>query len=372
MIATQKKRDSNLELYRILVMLLIIAHHFVVNSGLLERALVEPAKIRSIFVLIFGAWGKAGINCFVLITGFYMCKSTPTLKKYLKLLFEVEFYNVLIYLIMLAMGYEALSFKSMLRPLIFYGADSGRFVSAFLLFYLFIPFLNILISNLNKGKHGLLVLACLFVYTIRGSIPGLEISMNYVTWFSIIYVIGAYLRMYYNDLPDILTNPRKNGFIMSGTIILSVVSILCGIDCFVNKGIARYYYYISDSNKILAVLLAVSTFLFFESHSIRYSKIINALGKTTFGVLLIHANSDAMRAWLWGTINPVSMFESKKIYVLSFLVVIGIFIVCSMIDWIRIAVLEKPIFNLLEEKVDTLENKLKSMLGVYEHYDSSL
>lgn len=58
MIATQKKRDSNLELYRILVMLLIIAHHFVVNSGLLERALVEPAKIRSIFVLIFGAWEK--------------------------------------------------------------------------------------------------------------------------------------------------------------------------------------------------------------------------------------------------------------------------------------------------------------------------
>lgn len=29
-----KERSSNLELYRILVMLLIIAHHYVVNSGL--------------------------------------------------------------------------------------------------------------------------------------------------------------------------------------------------------------------------------------------------------------------------------------------------------------------------------------------------
>ena len=134
----QKKRDSNLELYRILVMLLIIAHHFVFNSGILDRVLMEPTRIRSMFVLLFGAWGKTGINCFVLITGFYMCKATPTLKKYLKLLLEVEFYNILIYFIMLIMGYETLSFKSILRPIIFYGADSGRFVNAFLMFYLFL------------------------------------------------------------------------------------------------------------------------------------------------------------------------------------------------------------------------------------------
>ena len=28
-----KQRESNLELYRIIVMLLIVAHHYVVNSG---------------------------------------------------------------------------------------------------------------------------------------------------------------------------------------------------------------------------------------------------------------------------------------------------------------------------------------------------
>lgn len=33
--STRKVRDSNLELYRIIVMLLIVAHHYVVNSGLL-------------------------------------------------------------------------------------------------------------------------------------------------------------------------------------------------------------------------------------------------------------------------------------------------------------------------------------------------
>lgn len=33
-IAVKKQRSSNLELYRIFCMLMIVAHHYVVNSGL--------------------------------------------------------------------------------------------------------------------------------------------------------------------------------------------------------------------------------------------------------------------------------------------------------------------------------------------------
>lgn len=32
------QRESNLELYRIVTMLAIVAHHFVVNSGILNKA----------------------------------------------------------------------------------------------------------------------------------------------------------------------------------------------------------------------------------------------------------------------------------------------------------------------------------------------
>ena len=35
-----KKRDSNLELYRIIVMLLIVANHYVVNTGFLSMMFV--------------------------------------------------------------------------------------------------------------------------------------------------------------------------------------------------------------------------------------------------------------------------------------------------------------------------------------------
>lgn len=62
-------RNSNLELYRIIVMLLIVAHHYVVNSGVLDVMYQHPLSVKSIFLFLFGMWGKIGINCFVLITG---------------------------------------------------------------------------------------------------------------------------------------------------------------------------------------------------------------------------------------------------------------------------------------------------------------
>lgn len=38
----KKERQSNLELFRIITMLIIVAHHYVVNSGLVE--MVEARK----------------------------------------------------------------------------------------------------------------------------------------------------------------------------------------------------------------------------------------------------------------------------------------------------------------------------------------
>lgn len=35
-IKLNSKRDSNIELFRIITMLVIVAHHFVVNSGLFD------------------------------------------------------------------------------------------------------------------------------------------------------------------------------------------------------------------------------------------------------------------------------------------------------------------------------------------------
>ena len=60
----KKQRNSNLELYRIIVMLSIVAHHYVVNSGLVGGVIDEQyVSANSLFYWLFGMWGKTGINC---------------------------------------------------------------------------------------------------------------------------------------------------------------------------------------------------------------------------------------------------------------------------------------------------------------------
>lgn len=124
-----KVRDSNLELYRIIVMLLIVAHHYVVNSGLLPIMELSPMSKSSIFLYLMGMWGKTGINCFVLITGYFMCKSQITAHKFLKLLLEVEFYNILIYFTFVFCGYEIFSIKDCIKALSPIKSISDGFVS---------------------------------------------------------------------------------------------------------------------------------------------------------------------------------------------------------------------------------------------------
>lgn len=191
-----KQRDSNLELYRIIVMLSIVAHHYVVNSGLIDLLKEAPLSTRSIFYYLFGAWGKTGINCFVLITGYYMCKSNITLRKYLKLFFEVLFYSIVINATLIFFGKEQVTLEGIWRNLqIFFDLSYG-FTSCFLMFYLFIPFLNILVRNMKRGQHFNLIMLCLIIYTGISTFVLGKVEMNYVVWFSILFIISSYIRLY--------------------------------------------------------------------------------------------------------------------------------------------------------------------------------
>ena len=102
-----------------------------------------------------------------------------------------------------------------------------------------------------------------------------------------------------------------------------------------------------DANKLGAVLVAVFAFTTFKNLRIGYSRIINFVAKTTFGILLIHANSEAMRQWLWRDFLHVDISYSLPVGMLilrSVLITVIIFIVCSLIDMIRICTVEKPVF----------------------------
>ena len=338
-------------------MMSIVAHHYVVNSGLLAADGVinsNPTAIHSLVLLLVGAWGKIGINSFVLITGYFMCKSSISLKKFLKLFLEVMFYRIVISCVFWITGYSAFSIKELIKIFIPIKNVSNGFTSAYLVFFLFIPFLNKLIHSLNERQHICLLLLCGFLYTFLGTVPYFSVTFNYVSWFIVLYFISSYIRLY----------PKKiysnNAF---WSIVLMIVTVLCAasvICCaFVFNG--NYYMFVTDSNTALAVIEAVCAFMVFNNLKIKTSSIINTLASATFGVLLIHANSDTMRSWLWGDVlNVVGVHSQGNGYLHIVLSVLGVYFVCTAIDLVRIYVIEKPVFKRLDIALPGFECRFRN------------
>lgn len=343
-----KRRRSNLELYRIIVMMLIVTHHYVVNSGLMDVMSENPASFHSLYLYLIGMWGKTGINCFVLITGYFMCRSNITLRKFLKLFLEIMFYNIMIWAIFVATGYESFSIKIMLKDVLPITSIHDGFTSCFLVFYLFIPFLNILVGNLDKKKHQYLLALYLFTYTFLAMVPKIHVVFNYVTWFSVLYLISSYIRLY-GLFPSIKN--IKWGMITLVSVALAMVSTIGFIFLHLKYGIKLIpYRLVSDSNSIFAVIVSVCSFMYFKDLPIRQSRIINTVSASTFGVLLIHANSDTMRQWLWkDTLNNVEQYYSDNMIWLSLVSILAVFFICVIVDYIRIHTFEKYTFLFLDK-----------------------
>lgn len=344
-----QQRNSNLELFRIITMFCIVAHHYVVNSGLSQ--LVQERNsldFKSIFILLFGWGGKTGINCFVLITGYFMCKSHITVKKFLKLICERYFYAILFFVLFLLTGYAKFSKIEFLKMIFPFFTVQTNFMTCYLLFYLFIPFINKLIKAMSEKEHLMLIGLFLLVYTILPSFALSSVSFNYITWFSILYLIAAYLRIYEKLW---FKSTKLWGLMTLVSLILSWLSVIVltylGIR-FEHPGYS--YFFVNDSNKILALTTSICAFLFFKNVKIPQNYWINTIAASTLGVLLIHANSDTMRQWLWHDIlKNVSYFDSPFLVLHAVGSVVGIYLVCTLIDQIRIRLIEKPLFRRVEK-----------------------
>lgn len=351
-------RRSNLELFRIVSMLFIVAHHYVFHGGLTGAGPVveDPLSFHSQLILLFGAWGKIGINCFVLITGYFMCEKQITLKKFLKLLFEILFYKTLAVLIFGLEGQERLSFVEVVKYLLPVRDLSTDFYGGYLVFFLFIPFLNVLVRQMNEKTHVRLLALLSFAFVFLGTFPGFSVTLNNAVWFMALYIIASYIRLYPKK---IFENKR---FWCIATLVCVLLSAMSVIVCSrlvgpMGKPVTSAWGFVMDSNTLLAVLTGLSAFMLFRILDVPQSRIINTIASTTFGVLLIHSNGTAMRIWLWNDLlhtveSNATLWGGILHGVLS---VIGVFAAASLIDLVRIRLIEKPFFRMMDKVLPGIE-----------------
>lgn len=92
------QRNSNIELLRIIAMLMIVAHHYVTDS--LPSYYLSDGPNKWLSELLY-SYGKTGVNIFVLITGYYMVNMSFSIKRPLKIIGQVWFYSAMTLLVCL-------------------------------------------------------------------------------------------------------------------------------------------------------------------------------------------------------------------------------------------------------------------------------
>ncbi len=354
-------RKSNIELLRIVLMLLIIAHHYVVNSGLTDCFDYQNPSFKMFFFQCFGAFGKVGVNCFVLITGYFMVTSGFSLKKWLRLYLEVKFYTIVIYLIFLAFGRISFNYHEFLETLfsVIFGIGNN-YADTFLILYLLIPFLNVLANKLDFRSYSLMLGILLLVMTI---IPTFSLFLsvlhtsndtwNYLFWMIVVYLLGGYLGLYQAEIYQIarLTSSAKK-FALLITNLLLVLLWIVFYDLFgVKHDMGSPYWFVNDANKLLALSCAVSMLIWFLSVDMKHNKWINRIAATTFGVFLIHTSGNYMREFLWRDVFRVTdSYQMSLPVIRAVSAVVIVFAVCAVIDSLRSKLMETPLFALIDRR----------------------
>lgn len=344
------KRDSGIELLRIISMIIIIMHHFSVHSQFVFP--LNELSPNRIFVQLMALGGKIGVDCFVLISGFFLIKKEFNLFKLIKLIAQIWFYSLLIVSIFIFFDLPIKNYVRYFVPVY----SVNWFAYVYIILYVLHPFINKMLCNLNK----VLYLKMLICMTVMWCIFnwGLDAPMQYsnIIWFIYMYSIGAYIRLYGEPEFKIYRN-----------ILLGTLGLWMGIIIFDYIG-ENSSYILSlwpkqyAQNSPFVLIISINMFLLFRRVKIGYNKYINGVASTVFGIYLIHDNP-LIRGVIWTSIlGNASMSENDLLWLIALSEVLVIFVMCSAIDFLRQYVVNAIPTDWLKTKTILLEDKINNIL----------
>lgn len=237
----QKQRNSNLELLRIISMLLIVMHHYAVHGGF--QLLGKNLSLNKIIIQILSGGGQLGVNLFILVSGYFLIDSKFKINKLLKLIFETLFYSVVILLFIISKSNLNIGIKDIIISCFPITYSSYWFATCYIVLYLFIDYINPIIKTLNKKKYfQLILLLLLLLWCIIPSFTMGKLGYSPFVWFVLMYLIAGYIKLYpYKFMSNVKIN-FLFGVLFYLIVLLSfIIFDYLGIpDIYFGKGVTHF------------------------------------------------------------------------------------------------------------------------------------
>ena len=320
----KEKRSSNIELLRIILILMVITLHYLNGADWGGGALshVVPGSFNYYASHFMESACIMAVNTFVLITGYFSCNKTNiALAKPVKLYSMLLLYGSIFSALMLYITKPVVDFQTIkfIANTIFY----RWFVVIYCVLYILIPFLNKLIHALTqKQLLSLLIINAVLFYVINTFSPWTTVAdAGYgIVNFVCLYLIGAYIRLY---RPETICNERWCGGLFLTCVLLTGIFSLLPHN--------RAYSYLSIFNLISAVAL----FEVFRGFKIKYNPIINYLASYTFAVYIIHGTGP-VPPFLYRKVFHSNLYWNSPYLLVNLVIcVMGIYCICVGVEFIR-------------------------------------
>lgn len=341
-----RERKLGLEWLRIISMLMIILLHSIDHSGLYEN-LNECSALYYYEQFIYAAV-QVCVNCFVMISGYFLVTSSFKFSKLLSLWAEVVFYSLAIKLLLMGIGEIPVSVTSLAACFAPFITGRYWFITIYVGMYCLSPFFNIAIKAMTQKQHKILNIILFFLFSVLVSVhPSLK-GMNTnggwsVAGFAVLYFWAAYLRLYYT--PQVKKWKRPLVIYLLCPAIMTVVLAISektgiGVLTDAAKNLWKY-------DSVLAYIATVALFMLFLNiggkGSGKGAKLLTRISGATFGVYLIHAHANICTVPMWDKIKFVPAMEQAWFPLYQIAAVLVIFIVCAVID-----ILRQKLFDILK------------------------
>lgn len=211
MIANAKcNRNLNIELLRIVAMLLIIMGHSIGHTYLLDA--IPRSSINYYLVSLLQVISYPATNIYVMISGYLLCEKHFSTKRIATIWIQVFFYSVLLMLVVGIIDRGSFSMISFIKAIMPISGNQYWFSRVYIGLYFLMPFINKFILSLNKKSYQAFLLVCFILFSLwRSFIPFAKTlnseGGNSIIWFVILYCFAAYLKLY--GFPEGLTEKKQ-------------------------------------------------------------------------------------------------------------------------------------------------------------------
>lgn len=340
----KKERQANVELLRIIAMVMVVTAHLVNHGNMITKA--QPGSPSYYIVWTLFGVSFTCINIYLLISSYFLIEAKFSTWKLARMAGQVFFYAFGITLLFWLFGGVEHELKIMVYSVLPILSDFYWFISMYVGMYILAPFLNRFIRSLTKRQLECVMFVCFLLVSVWPNIIFFSSALNTaggvsIAWFLTVYLFGAYIRLYYR--PDVQFGRRLLYGVLAALLIPAsrfLIELLLktplgkiGLLEDLMWGYSVFFVYSSILVTVASVLLFLA-FLNLKIKPGKAAKWITTAAGASFGVYLIHDHY-YIRETLWSRIDGASWLGKWYLLPACLAVIAGVYLVCTLIELLR-------------------------------------